>query len=112
VPGRLPCTEFRAAGSAQIATDNSSDRIGTTAATIMAQRSRSGRLWPRWFRYGVMKEASSVWHEAAMRFESVGVGAKALKAGPGWAFCRRGWAGTDAAGVHDEPRGGLDDTAG
>ena len=30
--------------------------------------------WPWWFRYGAMKEASSVWHEAAMRFESALVG--------------------------------------
>ena len=26
--------------------------------------------WPRWFRYGVMKEASPVWHEVAMRIDS------------------------------------------
>jgi len=26
--------------------------------------------WPWWFRYGVMKEASAVWQEAAMCFES------------------------------------------
>jgi hypothetical protein len=29
------------------------------------------RSWPWWFRYGVMKEASRVWHETAMGFESL-----------------------------------------
>jgi hypothetical protein len=41
-----------------------------------AERSRE-RNWPmrpRWFRYGAMKEASSVWHEAAMGFDSTMAG--------------------------------------
>ena len=29
--------------------------------------------WPRWFRYGAMKEACRVWHETAMGIESVAV---------------------------------------
>ena len=29
------------------------------------------RAWLRWFRYGAMKEASPVWHETAMRFDSI-----------------------------------------
>ena len=33
----------------------------------------NGRLWPRWVRYGGMKEASSIWHEAAMDFELMAV---------------------------------------
>ena len=54
-------------------TDINYDRIGTAAATAITRRSLAGWLWPWWFRYGVMKEASSVWHDAAMRFESIGV---------------------------------------
>ena len=30
-------------------------------------------MWPRWFRYGGMKEASSIWHEATMGFELMAV---------------------------------------
>ena len=38
----------------------------------------TGGLWPRWFRYGVMKEACSVWYDAAMGFESMAVGVDQL----------------------------------
>lgn len=38
----------------------------------------TGGLWPWWFRYGVMKEACSVWHDAAMGFESMAVGVDQL----------------------------------
>ena len=36
-----------------------------------------GLWWPWWFRYG-MKEASSVWQEGAMCFESMAAGADQL----------------------------------
>jgi len=52
---------------------NNYDRIGTAAATAITRRSLADWLWPWWFRYGVMKEASSVWHEAAMDFELMAV---------------------------------------